>query len=314
MGSDVIVSVGIDVSESTLDVAIVPSHESRSMANDESGVDALVSWLQSVSPTVIVLEGTGGLETLAAAALATAGLPVAVVNPRQTRDFARASGQLAKTDRLDAQVLASFGERIRPSLRPLHDEDTRQLRAWVTRRRQLIGMITAEKNRRSRARGPVRDHIDSHIAWLVNEQHGIEQQMKDMIQRSPVWMEQTSLLRSVPGVGPVAAMTLLAELPELGQLSQRQIASLVGVAPFNHDSGRYRGRRHIRGGRTAVRQALYMAALAGIRHNAVVKKFHRRLRDAGKAPKTVITACSHKLLTILNAMMKTQTPWVEPAT
>jgi transposase len=314
MHHDVSAFVGVDVSESSLDVAVLPQEESRSMSNDESGVESLVAWLRTVSPTIIVLEGTGGLETLAAAAMAAAGLPVVVVNPRQTRDFARATGQLAKTDRLDARVLASFGERIRPSIRPLHDEDTRQLRAWVTRRRQLIGMITAEKNRRSRARGSVRDHIDSHIAWLVNEQHTIEKQMRETIERSPAWMEQTHLLRSVPGIGPVAALTLLAELPELGQLTHRQIASLVGLAPYNHDSGRHRGRRRIRGGRTSVRQALYMAALAGIRHNPVVKTFHRRLRDSGKAPKTVITACAHKLLTILNAMIKTQTPWVAPAT
>jgi transposase len=308
------VSAGIDVSESSLDVAVLPGGQTRRVTNDDDGIQEAVEWLRSLAPAIIILEGTGGLETAVAVALAAVGLPVVVANPRQTRDFARAMGRLAKTDSLDAHVLASFGERVKPPVRPLPDDQTRQLRAWVTRRRQLIGMITAEKNRRRRAQGTVRQHIDSHIAWLLGEQDAMEREMIEMVHHSPLWLEQERLLRSVPGVGPVAAMTLIAELPELGRLTHRQIASLVGLAPFNQDSGKSRGRRHVRGGRTTVRQALYMAALAGTRWNPVMRAFHQRLRDAGKAPKSSITACAHKLLTVLNAMMRSRTEWIAPAT
>ncbi|MHC4067727.1 MAG: IS110 family RNA-guided transposase [Planctomycetota bacterium] len=302
--------VGIDVAQATLDVAVVPSGESRTVSHDEPGLQELVPWLCALAPTVIVLEASGGIETLLAAALAGAGLPVVVINPRQVRDFAKATGRLAKNDRLDAQVLACFADRVRPPIRPLKDAETRALQAWVTRRRQLIGMLTAEKNRRSRAQGTMRDHIDAHIAWLEDQVRTIERDVGDAIQRMPVWRERDCLLRSVPGVGPVATTTLIAELPELGTLSRRQIASLVGVAPFNHDSGRYHGQRRIRGGRPSVRQALYMAALAGIRWNPAIRSFHRRLRAAGKPPKIAITACARKLVTILNAMMREQTPWI----
>ena len=306
--------VGIDVSQASLDVAVIPGEETRVVSYDEAGVEQLSAWLGELAPSLIVLEASGGIEMPVAAALAAVSLPVVVVNPRQVRDFAKATGQLAKTDRLDALVLARFGDQVRPPLRPLKDEQTRQLHEWVTRRRQLVGMLTAEKNRRGRARGAVRDHIDAHIAWLEDQKAAIESELADAIQRTPVWQDREVLLRSVPGVGAVVAATLIAELPELGELTRRQIAALAGVAPFSHDSGGYRGRRRIRGGRPAVRHALYMAALAGIRCNPAVRTFHRRLRDAGKSPKMTITACARKLLTILNAMARTQTPWLANST
>lgn len=301
--------VGIDVAQATLDIAVVPSGESRRVSHDDSGIEVLVSWLCDLTPTLIVLEASGGLETLLAAALAAAGLPVVVINPRQARDFAKATGRLAKNDHLDAQVLACFAERVRPPIRLLKDAETRELQAWVTRRRQLIGMLTAEKNRRSRARGAMGDHIDAHIVWLEDQLRTINRQLGEAIQQMPVWRERGLLLQSVPGVGPVATATLIAELPELGTLSRRQIAALVGVAPMNHDSGRFHGQRRIRGGRPSVRQALYMAALAGIRWNPAIRTFHRRLRDAGKPPKIAITACARKLATILNAIVREQIPW-----
>jgi transposase len=303
--------VGIDVAQETLDIAVLPSCESRHMAHDDDGITALTDWLCTLAPTLIVLEASGGLETVLAAALAGAALPVVVINPRQVRDFAKATGRLAKTDHLDAHVLASFAERVRPPLRPLKDAQTRELQAWVTRRRQLIGMLTAEKNRRRRAQRPMRDHIDAHIAWLEGQLGTIDTQLTEAIEDLPAWRDQSLLLQSVPGVGPVATATLIAELPELGTLSRRQIAALVGVAPINHDSGRYQGQRRIRGGRHAVRQALYMAALAGIRWNPAISIFHRRLRDAGKPPKIAITACARKLATILNAMVREQTTWTK---
>jgi transposase len=309
--TDAGVFVGIDVAQASLDIAVVPSGAVRHVGHDAEGIAALVAWLDSLQPTMIVLEASGGIETVLAAELAGAELPVVVINPRQARDFAKATGRLAKNDRLDAHVLASFAERVRPPIRPLKDRDTRALQAWVTRRRQVIGMLTAEKNRRSRAHASMRDHIDAHIAWLENQMRTIDTQLEEAIQAMPPWRDRGLLLQSVPGVGPVATATLIAELPELGNLSRRKIAALVGVAPFNHDSGRFQGHRRIRGGRRSVRQALYMAALAGIRWNPAIRAFHRRLRDAGKPPKVAITACARKLATVLNAMVREQKTWAE---
>jgi transposase len=267
--------------------------------------------LQTAQPTLIVLEATGGLEVPLLGALAALGLPVVAINPRQVRDFARATGQLAKTDRVDAQVLAQFAEAIRPPVRPLPDEQVQALAALVTRRRQLLEMLLAEKNRLRLAARPIRRRVQTHISWLKRELVTLDKDLTRTIRDSPMWREQDDVLRSVPGVGPVLVSTLFAHLPELGTLTRKQIAALVGVAPFSRDSGTLRGRRMIWGGRAPVRAALYMATLVATRFNPVIKAFYQRLCGVGKAKKLALTACmrKRKLLVILNAMTKTKTAW-----
>jgi transposase len=301
--------IGIDVSKVALDIAILPGGTQLCFANDAPGITALVARLQALAPTLIVLEPTGGWELAITSALVAARLPVVVVNPRQVREFAKATGRLAKTDRLDAEVLARFGEAVRPAPRALKGEQAEELEALVTRRRQLVEMLTAEKNRRRLARKRVRTDIDAHIRFLQARLKDTDASLKALIEQSPVWRAQEELLRSVPGVGPVLATTLLASLPELGRLNRREIAALVGVAPFARDSGTLRGTRRIFGGRAPVRAVLYMATVAAVRCNPVLVGFHRRLREAGKKPKVALTACMRKLLTILNAMMRDGTPW-----
>ena len=303
--------IGIDVSKARLDIAMRPSGESESVTNDKAGIQTLVKRLGTIQPALIVLEATGGVERCVTRALASAELPVVVVNPRQVRDFAKASGQLAKTDRIDALVLARFGQALRPSVRPLPDEVTLELRALIVRRRQITEMIVAERNRLSAASKAVRKRIDAHLRWLEAELGHADKDLDQRIRQSPMWQENQDLLKSVPGIGPIVSRTLLAELPELGELNRRQIAALVGVAPFNCDSGRLQGRRAIWGGRASVRAVLYMAALVASRRNAVIRTLYQRLLQAGKARKVALVACMRKLLTILNAMIKHKTRWSE---
>lgn len=303
--------VGIDVSKAGLDVAVRPVGNREFVANDAAGIEILLQRLRELQPALIVLEATGGVERAVTRALASAEFPVVVINPRQVRDFAKATGQLAKTDTIDAAVLARFGEAVRPALRPLPDEVTWELRAVVTRRRQITEMIVAETNRLSGASKGVRKRINAHLRWLEAELKRADKDLDQSIRQSPIWRENEDLLRSVPGMGPVISRTLLAELPELGRLNRKQIAALVGVAPLNRDSGTLRGRRSIWGGRATVRAALYMGALVASRRNAIIQTFYRRLRNAGKAPKVALVACMRKLLTILNAMIKHKTHWSE---
>lgn len=303
--------VGIDVSKARLDVAVRPVGKREFVANDAAGIEILLQRLRELEPALIVLEATGGVERAVTRALASAEFPVVVINPRQVRDFAKATGQLAKTDTIDAAVLARFGEAVRPALRPLPDEVTWELRAVVTRRRQITEMIVAETNRLSGASKGVRKRINAHLRWLEAELKRADKDLDQSIRQSPIWRENEDLLRSVPGMGPVISRTLLAELPELGRLNRKQIAALVGVAPLNRDSGTLRGRRSIWGGRATVRAALYMGALVASRRNAMIQTFYRRLRNAGKAPKVALVACMRKLLTILNAMIKHKTHWSE---
>jgi transposase len=305
--------VGIDVAKAELVVAARPGGATWTRPNDEAGLRALVTEVQALAPTLIVLEATGGYEILAVSALATAGLPVIVVNPRQVRDFAKSTGQLAKTDRIDAGMLALFAERVQPAVRGVPDEATRELEAVLTRRRQVIDMLQAERNRLGMAIGrhqrPIKQRLKKHIAYLERELAMTDTDLTQLVQASPVWRERDDLLQSVPGIGPVVARTLLAELPELGQLDRRAIAKLVGIAPMSRDSGRWRGRRMIQGGRTTVRTALYMAALVAARRNPVIAVFYRRLVAAGKPKKLALIACARKLLTILNQMLRTGTHW-----
>lgn len=310
MSEPMVVAAGIDVAKASLDVAVRPSGEQQHWSNDSSGIAEAIAWLQSIKPQVIVIEATGGYEAPAVAELGLAGLPVAVVNPRQVRDFARATGHLAKTDRLDAQVLAHFAAALRPEPRPLPDAQARELAALVERRRQVVAMRTAEQNRRGAARGEhVRARIQAHLAWLDSELADLDDELRRRLRASPLWRERDDLLRSVPGIGPILSLTLLADLPELGRLSHAQIAALVGVAPLNRDSGALRGRRSVWGGRAALRSVLYMGTLRATRCNPVIRRFYDRLLVAGKAKKVALVACMHKLLTILNAMLKHQTSW-----
>lgn len=301
--------IGIDVSKATLDVASLPDGESWTVTNDEQGLAELTPRLMALAPLLVVMEATGGFEMLAAIALAKATLPVAVVNPRQVRDFAKAMGQLAKTDALDAGMLANFAQRVRPVPRPLPDEAAQLLDSLLTRRRQIVEMLTAETNRLGFARGPVKRDISQHIRWLEKRLTEVDGDLQEAVAASPLYQAKSDLLRSVPGVGPVTALTLLATLPELGQLSRHQIAALVGVAPLNRDSGTMRGKRMVWGGRAPVRAALYMAALVGLKHNPVLRVFYERLRAAGKPFKVAATACMRKLLTILNAMLHQNRRW-----
>lgn len=302
--------VGIDVAKAGLDVAVRPSGEERHLANASAEIAELVGWLSALQPQLIVVEATGGYEAPLVAELGIAHLPVAVVNPRQVRDFARASGRLAKTDRLDAQTLAHFGQAMRPTPRPLPDQETQALAALVERRRQVVAMRTAEQNRLGATRvAAVRSRIQAHLTWLDEELHALDEELRRRLRASPLWRAQDDLLRSVPGVGPTLALTLLAELPELGRLARPQIAALVGVAPLNRDSGTLRGQRSIWGGRAAVRTTLSMATLRATRCNPVIQRFYDRLVAAGKAKKVALVACMHKLLTILNAMVRDDKPW-----
>ncbi len=303
------VYVGIDVAKAALDVAVSPTAERWTLAYTEREVAGLVTRLTPLQPALVVLEATGGLEGPLVGALATAGLPVVVVNPRHVRDFAKATGLLAKTDALDASVLARFAAAIRPTPRPLPDAATQTLAALVTRRRQLVAMLTAERNRLGSAPRVLRAEIQAHITWLQRRLGRLDEDLNQAIRTSPAWRAQDDLLQSVPGVGPVLARTLLASLPELGRLNRKAIAALVGVAPLNRDSGTLRGRRRVWGGRAAVRAVLYMGTLVAVRHNPVLRAFYQRLRGVGKLPKVALTACMRKLLTILNAMLKQQTRW-----
>ena len=300
---------GIDVAKDRLDLALRPSGTVRTVAYDPAGISDLVSELQSLEPSAVVLESTGGLELPLAGALAAASLPVVVVNPRQVRDFAKATGRLAKTDALDAQVIAHFAEAVRPAIRTLPDSDTQELHSLNARRTQVVDMLVAEKNRLGRASQAVRPRIRAHIEWLEQELKDLDRGLRDMLRRSPVWREQDDLLRSVPGVGPQLSVALLADLPELGTLGRRQIAALVGVAPMNRDSGTMRGRRTVSGGRGRVRAVLYMGALVASQHNPVIRSFYQRLLSAGKPKKLALTACMRKLLTILNSMVKSGQRW-----
>lgn len=305
--STIAVVVGVDVSKDALDVAIRPSGVTSRRTNDQDGVAALVQSLTAHPGALVVIEATGGYEHAVAASLATAGFQVAIVNPRQVREFGRATGRLAKTDAIDADLLALFGERIRPAVRPLPDEDTQALHAVITRRRQIVEMLVAEKNRLALARAKtVRRSVQLHIAWLEKQLTNVDDDMSDMVKRSPLWRAKDDLLQTVPGIGKTVSRSMLAEL---GTLSNKQISSLVGLAPFAHDSGRHRGRRAISGGRGNVRALLYMAALASLRWNPAINAFYRRLRAAGKPHRVAITAAMRKLLITLNAMVKSSTPW-----
>ena len=306
-----LIFVGIDVSKAQLDVAIRPTGEKESFANDKAGIKALVKRLAKIEPTLIVLEATGGYERQVTRALVSADLPVVVVNPRQVRDFAKATGQLAKTDSIDAGVLAHFAEVIRPELRPLPDVVTLELRALTARRRQILEMIAAENNRLAMTSKAVAKRIEAHIRWLEQELERANQELDRAIEQSPIWKENDELLRSAKGIGPVTSRTLLAELPELGTLDRKQISALVGVAPFNRDSGSLKGRRSIWGGRAPVRCALYMATLVATRRNPVIRDFYKRLTAKGKLFKVALVACMRKLLTILNSMIKHKTRWSE---
>jgi transposase len=303
--------VGIDVSKAQLDVALRPEGQ-FSAPNDEAGWAQVLERLRAVHPKLVVLEATGGLEIPLTGVLAAAGVPVVVVNPRHVRDFAKAAGKLAKTDALDAQTLAHFAEVMRPEPRPLPDEQTQTLAAILARRRQLVEMLTAEKNRLGSPCQAVHKSLRTHITWLERELAQTDRDLAQAIRESPVWREKEKLLRSTPGVGPVLTTTLLATLPELGTLTGKQIAALVGVAPLNRDSGTLRGKRTVWGGRAQVRAVLYMGALVAARFNPVIRVFYQRLCATGKAKKVVLTACMRKLLTMLNAMLKNRTPWRTP--
>ena len=301
--------IGIDVSKSQLDIAVRPGNKRWSVVNAEADIIKVVETLNALSPQVIVIEATGGMEMPLAAALSHARLPVVVVNPRQVRDFAKAVGRLAKTDRIDAEILAHFGEAVKPDVRLLKDKDTQTLAALVTRRRQVIEMLTAEKNRLGISPKVVHKDIQQHISWLQGRLEDIDRHLDSAIRKSPVWREKDDLLRSVPGVGQVLSVSLITGLPELGTLSRRQIAALVGVAPLNCDSGLFRGKRTVWGGRAHLRSVLYMATLSASRVNPAIICFYRRLIEAGKKPKVALTACMRKLLCILNAIIKKRIPW-----
>lgn len=306
--------VGIDVAQATLAIAVVPSGRTWEVAYTADGLESLVAALQPLVPARVVLEATGGLQASAVAALALAGLPVVVVNPRQVRDFAKATGQLAKSDRIDAVVLAQFAAAVQPPLRALADEDTTRLNELVTRRRQVVEMRRIEEQRllrleQQQAARRVRADVVDHIAWLSRRIERLDDELHAAIEASPVWCVKAQLYQSVRGVGPVVARTLLAELPELGTVSAKVIAALVGVAPYVRDSGVWRGRRHISGGRAEVRRVLYLAAMSGVRTNPVLRAYYARLVAAGKPRKVALVACAHKLLTILNAMARDQRPW-----
>ena len=302
-------SVGIDVSKDWLDVALGTQAQPWRVANSAEGILDLVARLRSLPVELIVLESTGGLEGLLLAELHAAGLPVARVNPGRVREFAKATGQLAKTDRLDARLLAHFAERIRPEVVRLPSEDEQYLAALVSRRRQLLEMRVAENNRLSTTPQRLQARVNKHLDWLQAEIDQLEQDIQDFIRQTPLWREKGDLLRSVPGIGDITACTLLAELPELGLLNRKEVAALVGVAPFNRDCGRSQGQRHIHGGRTSVRNVLFMATLSATRFNPVIRAFYQHLLANGKEKMVALVACMRKLLTILNAILRHRQPW-----
>lgn len=301
--------IGIDISKNQLDVAVIPDGPSASYANNEQGIGKLIGVLKRYQPCLVATEPTGGMEYPLTSALCEAQLPVVVINPRQVRDFAKAAGILAKTDRIDAKVIARFAQTVRPQIRPLKSDQLRQLSELNTRRRQLVKMITAEQNRLASATKATRGNIVAHIAWLEKSLKDVDDDMRTAIRKSPVWRAKDKILKSTPGVGPVLSTSLIAGVPELGQLNRKQIAALVGLAPFNQDSGKFSGRRKIWGGRAFVRHTLYMATLSAIQYNPVIKPFYERLCAAGKKPKVAIVACMRKLLVTLNAMLKNNTHW-----
>jgi transposase len=304
------VFVGIDVSKKQLDVAIRPGEDFFRVTNDDLGFANLVQRLVDLKPRLILLEASGGFETLAAASLRQADLPAQIINPRQVREFARSTGKLAKTDKIDASVLAHFAQLLQPPLRPWPETQQQELSALMTRRRQLVEMVVMEKNRLGTAWSPkVRKSLQVHLQALQEQLKELEQDLDDFIRRSPLYLEKDQLLQSVPGVGPLTSQSLMAWLPELGILNRKQIAALVGVAPFNRDSGQMRGRRTVWGGRKQLRPTLYMATISACRFNPVIQEFYQRLLHAGKRKKVAITACMRKLLTILNAVLKHQHPW-----
>ena len=309
MVSEAGIFVGIDVSKAQLDVAVHGQASGWQNDNTEAGITELVNRLNSLQPTLIVLEATGGFERLLVAELAAAKLPVVVTNPRQVRNFARSTGKLAKTDKLDAQMLAHFAVALRPEPRPLPSEQEEQLTALLTRRRQIVDMLTVEKNRVHTVRATMRANIEEHLAWLNEKLAKLDADIDQFVQGSALWQAKATLLKSVPGIGRVTASTLLAMLPELGALNRQEIAALVGVAPVNKDSGRKQGKRRIFGGRAAVRSVLYMAALSAKKHNPTIKKFYEHLLERGKEKKVALIACMRKLLVILNAMLRTKQAW-----
>jgi transposase len=304
------ITVGIDVSRDRLDVAVRPSGEVFSVDRKAAGLDELVVRLRQLAPHIVALEATGGYETIVAAALASAGLPVVIVNPAQVRAFAKALGQRAKTDPIDAAVIAHFAEATRPEVRPLPDEATQMLADLVARRRQIIEMIGAERQRESRmTRRSLKADIARMIRLLEKELSKLDRELDDVVRGTPAWREKEDLLASVPGVGPVIARTMIAEMPELGRLNRREIAALAGLAPFTRQSGRWRGKSFIGGGRTTVRTALFMGAFVAVRFNPLLKRFFDRLLAAGKPRNVALIAVARKLLTILNAMVRDNTRW-----
>lgn len=301
--------VGIDVSKATLDVYIRPLGKAFKIANTESGIAGLVEQLKSSDLNLIVIEATGGLETELIIQLQAALLPVALINPRQGRDFAKATGKLAKSDTIDAQILAHFGEAMKPQVLAIESECARQLSELIGRRRQLVEMQTAEKNRRTRARGKALADIEAHIEYLDKRLSQLNQEIEELTRNNQQWIDKVNLLKTTPGIGQVISTTLVSDLPELGQLTAKQISRLVGVAPINHDSGQHKGKRMINGGRAHVRATLYMGAVVAMRHNPVIKAFYERLVERGKSKKLALTACVHKMLIILNAMVRDNLPW-----
>jgi len=301
--------VGIDVSKGRLDVAIGEQGEYWDVANDEKGILKLVERLKLVEPALIVLESTGGLEIGALTGLYSAGLKVALVNPGRVREFARSLGLLAKTDKLDARLLARFGEAVKPSETRLPDEQEQHLAGLVGRRRQLLEILVAEQNRLHSTQPSLKGNVEEHIRWLQDALAKLDQEIQEYVRQSELWKSKSNLMRSVPGVGPVTASTLLGELPELGQLDRKKIAALVGVAPFNNDSGYRRGKRRIKGGRSSVRNVLYMAALSASKYNPILRAFYQQMIKRGKEKKVALTACMRKLLTFLNAIIRDSVPW-----
>lgn len=301
--------VGIDVSKATLDIYLRPMGKALKVANTEVDIANLVEQLKFYDINLIVLEATGGLETELIIQLQAALLPVALINPRQGRDFAKATGKLAKTDAIDAQILAHFGEAMKPQVLAIESETARQLSELISRRRQLVEMQTAEKNRRSRARGKALADIEAHLDYLDKRLEQINSEIEQLTQNNTQWTDKVNLLKTTPGIGQVISTTLVSDLPELGQLTSKQISRLVGVAPINHDSGQHKGKRMISGGRAHIRATLYMGAVVAIRYNPAIKAFYTRLVERGKSKKLALTACVHKMLVILNAMVRDNLPW-----
>jgi transposase len=301
--------IGIDVSKDTLDVAVHGDQRHWSFTNDQNGIEKAIITFKELAPVLVVLEATGNYEMPFAAELGTNGIPTVIVNPRQIRDFARSVGILAKTDVLDARVIARFAATVQPAPKPIADDESQELGAIVARRRQIVEMITVEKNRFTSAKKVVRPRIQAHIDWLSHELADTNDDLQKKVKDSPIWRDKEDLLKSVPGIGNAVAVTLLAELPELGTTNSKRIASLVGIAPHNRDSGTMRGKRTVWGGRATVRSALYMATLVATKYNPVIRQFYMRLLAVGKAKKVALTACMRKLITILNAMVKHHTRW-----